>query len=134
MKASESVADGLPGGAQLPDISASIPSNAEVVTHPNSCYDWGTIGWLLESGRVDTRQYRHFLFMNSSVRGPYIPTFSQVLRPLLGDCVRPPRPPAWMLLLRLVPQSLACDTFRVDAPLLCFSVSTRAACTLFYIS
>lgn len=63
---------------QLPDISNKIPSNAEVITHPNSCYDWGTIGWLLESGRVDTLKYKYFLFMNSSVRGPFIPTFSQV--------------------------------------------------------
>ena len=63
---------------QLPDISSKIPSNAEVITHPNSCYDWGTIGWLLESGRVDTSKYKYFLFMNSSVRGPFIPTFSQV--------------------------------------------------------
>mmetsp|Transcript_12697 Transcript_12697/g.38289 ORF Transcript_12697/g.38289 Transcript_12697/m.38289 type:complete len:419 (-) Transcript_12697:2891-4147(-) len=64
-------------GVQLPDISNKIPSNAEVITHPNSCYDWGTIGWLLESGRVDTLKYKYFLFMNSSVRGPFIPTFSQ---------------------------------------------------------
>ena len=46
--------------------------------HPNGCYDWGTIGWLLDSGKVDTRPYKYFIFMNSSVRGPFLPVFNKV--------------------------------------------------------
>lgn len=38
----------------------------------------GTFGWLLlESGEVDYTNYKHFVFVNSSVRGPYIPVYLQ---------------------------------------------------------
>ncbi len=37
------------------------------------CYDWGALGWLLASGRVDTSKYKFFMFLNSSIRGPFLP-------------------------------------------------------------
>ena len=55
-----------------------LPRNVRVEYHPNGCYDWGTIGWLLDSGKVDVRPYKFFIFMNSSVRGPYLPAFTKV--------------------------------------------------------
>lgn len=50
-----------------------LPKNAHYLRHPNKCYDWGTIGWAIESGQVDLEKYTYFIFMNSSVRGPFIP-------------------------------------------------------------
>jgi hypothetical protein len=120
---------------QLPDLQGKLPPNARVETHPNGCYDWGTIGdlafhlsigcqrlsiksvmppvdmlqasciimpstlvcpaqtcqmpkqpplhhiaagWLLEAGKADTSKYKYFIFMNSSVRGPFIPPYARV--------------------------------------------------------
>lgn len=64
-------------GVELPDISRLIPSNAQIEFHKNECYDWGTVGWLIDSGRVDILAYKYFVFLNSSVRGPFVPTYSQ---------------------------------------------------------
>lgn len=63
---------------QLPELPA-LPSNARYVHHENRCYDWGTIGWLLQSGQVDTSPYTYFIFMNSSVRGPFLAPYSRKL-------------------------------------------------------
>ena len=30
-----------------------LPSNARYIEHPNECFDWGTIGWLLSTGQLD---------------------------------------------------------------------------------
>lgn len=49
-----------------------LPSNAHYVQHENKCFDLGTIGWFLSSGTVDRTKYKYFVFVNSSVRGPYI--------------------------------------------------------------
>lgn len=57
----------------------ALPAHARYVSHQNECYDWGTYGWLLlTSGMVDIRQYRFFFFVNSSVRGPYLPAYARV--------------------------------------------------------
>ena len=63
--------------AQLPTLPL-LPPNARYLRHPNRCYDWGTIGWVLTSKQVDTSAYKYFIFMNSSVRGPFIPPYAQV--------------------------------------------------------
>lgn len=64
-------------GVKLPDITNMVPSNSQIEYHNNECYDWGTVGWLIDSGRVDISAYKYFLFLNSSVRGPFVPTYSQ---------------------------------------------------------
>lgn len=56
-----------------------VPSNVVYEFHPNGCYDWGTIGWVLENGKINWRKYKYFIFMNSSVRGPYLPPAMQGL-------------------------------------------------------
>ena len=66
--------DKLFGPAELPEL----PPNARYVVHENRCYDWGTIGWALQEGKVDTAQYRYIIFMNSSVRGPFLPGYYPV--------------------------------------------------------
>ena len=61
-----------------------LPRNVRVEYHPNGCYDWGTIGWLLDSDKVDVRPYKYFIFMNSSVRGPFLPVFNKVRQHCTG--------------------------------------------------
>lgn len=55
----------------------TLPPNAKYIKHTNECYDWGTIGWVLQSGYADPSIYRYFIFMNSSVRGPFIPPYAK---------------------------------------------------------
>ena len=68
-------------GVELPSDLPALPSNARYVLHANACYDWGTMGWLLSSGRVDASKYKFLLFLNSSTRGPFLPAYWPVRRP-----------------------------------------------------
>ena len=57
-----------------------LPANARYVLHRNECMDWGTFGWFLmlpdsHPDHVDTALYRYFFLLNSSVRGPFLPTY-----------------------------------------------------------
>ena len=52
-----------------------LPSNAQYAFHENKCYDWGTFGWALSSGKVELSRYKHIIFMNSSIRGPFLPLY-----------------------------------------------------------
>lgn len=53
-----------------------LPSNSKLVRHKNECYDIGTVGWLLfESKEVDTAMFEYFIWMNPSVRGPFLPSW-----------------------------------------------------------
>ncbi|GAX83294.1 hypothetical protein CEUSTIGMA_g10720.t1 [Chlamydomonas eustigma] len=69
--------DDITGGHEDMDVMEQdlpvLPPNARYVKHDNECYDWGTIGWLISSKKVDVSKYLHFIFINSSVRGPFIP-------------------------------------------------------------
>ena len=68
--------------------------NAVYFQHENRCFDFGTIGWFIEKYTIgnpwkksspssdDTHhrkfnltQYKHFIFMNSSIRGPFFPPY-----------------------------------------------------------
>ncbi|KIY96554.1 hypothetical protein MNEG_11409, partial [Monoraphidium neglectum] len=63
-----------------PSLLPPLPPHARYVFHENVCYDWGTFGWLLMgSGHVDPRRYRYFFFINSSVRGPFMPPYARGL-------------------------------------------------------
>lgn len=59
----------------LPVDLPRLPKNARYVVHRNECYDWGTFGWVLKSGVVDVTSFKYFIFMNSSVRGPFLPVY-----------------------------------------------------------
>ncbi|KAK9810073.1 hypothetical protein WJX72_004380 [[Myrmecia] bisecta] len=52
-----------------------LPPHAWYIFHENRCFDWGTIGWLFRTGKIDTAAYKYFVLMNSSVRGPFTPTY-----------------------------------------------------------
>ena len=64
----------IPQPIELPEA----PPNVRFEFHPNGCYDWGTIGWLLQNRPVNLWKYKYFIFLNSSVRGPYIPAYAKV--------------------------------------------------------
>ena len=69
-------------------MSLSLPSNARFVYHENRCFDWGTFGWAIKSGIQDTSAYKYIIFMNSSVRGPFLPPYWPVSHP--ATCLTPP--------------------------------------------
>jgi hypothetical protein len=52
-----------------------LPANAWYEFHDNVCFDYGTMGWLMRSGKVDFSRYKYFIMMNSSVRGPFVPAY-----------------------------------------------------------
>lgn len=98
---------------QQPELPA-LPPNARYVRHPNSCYDWGAIGWVFEAGHARADDYTYFIFMNASVRGPFIPPHAQV------GC----RSPAASLLAC----SLACLCARLSCRRCCVPHVPPAAC------
>ena len=59
------------GSSPLPQL----PQNARYVFHENRCFDWGTFGWAIAERKLDTSRYAYIIFMNSSVRGPFLPAF-----------------------------------------------------------
>ena len=68
-------------GSALQDVELpELPSNAKYLHHPNECYDWGTFGWALKQENVQVSDYKYFIFLNSSVRGPFLPPYLQVRR------------------------------------------------------
>ena len=50
----------------------TLPSNAHYIQHENKYFDLGTIGWLLSNEKINKTKYKYFVFVNSSVRGPFI--------------------------------------------------------------
>lgn len=68
-----------------PPALPGLPANARYLRHANKCYDWGTIGWVFSSGQADPSRYKYFIFMNSSVRGPFIPPYARVRLQGLGE-------------------------------------------------
>ena len=71
-----------------------LPSNAHYIQHEDKCFDLGTVGWLLSTGRVDKNKYKYFIFLNSSVRGPFIvayyhdPVWYTIFTRRLNDYIR----------------------------------------------
>jgi hypothetical protein len=55
--------------------SLDVPKlrNVRVVHRENTCYDAG--GYAHALGLVNSKSYTHFIFMNGSVRGPFLPTY-----------------------------------------------------------
>jgi hypothetical protein len=72
---------------QLP----KLPDNAHYIHHENKCFDYGTAGWFFSefttgnpyenqtlpthTKKKDLRKYKYFIFLNSSIRGPYFPPY-----------------------------------------------------------
>ncbi len=73
-------------------------TNAHYIQHENKCFDFGTVGWFLneytygnpwidkkfknkksKNQKLSLQQYKYFIFMNSSIRGPFFtPYFIQL--------------------------------------------------------
>jgi hypothetical protein len=56
----------------------ALPRHARYLHHKNECFDWGTIGWVFTEGHANPEDYEYFIFMNSSVRGPFLPPYMSV--------------------------------------------------------
>jgi len=50
-----------------------LPPNVKIVRRGNTCYDGGTAGEVLAG--INTKPYQFFFIMNSSVRGPFLPSY-----------------------------------------------------------
>lgn len=62
------------------ELSVDIPKrpNFEVIRRENRCYDLGALGEILWAGSRTLRsRYKRFLFLNASVRGPFMPAWAQ---------------------------------------------------------
>ena len=80
---------------QMPQLPKG---NAYYIQHENRCFDYGTIGWFFDKYafnnpwrnetsitnsnasdphnlRLDLKRYKYFIFINSSVRGPFLPPY-----------------------------------------------------------
>jgi hypothetical protein len=83
-------------------IPSLAKSNVYYIQHENKCYDYGTIGWFFVKHTIgnpwtkgtsitnsnnthrkfNLAQYKYFIFMNSSIRGPFFPPY---FRKFLSD-------------------------------------------------
>lgn len=66
------------GLQELEEMVAEAHGAVRVERHSVDCYDWGTIGWLMDTRRIQTKPFRYFIFLNSAVRGPFLPPYLQV--------------------------------------------------------
>lgn len=62
-----------------------LPPHARYIRHDNSCFDWGTYGWALQTGAVEASSYQYIVLVNSSVRGPFLPPYWPVSEFLLSS-------------------------------------------------
>ena len=77
----------------LPQLPPLVGIRAKYLLHENVCFDWGAFGWAIRNGFVRVTKYTHFVFVNSSVRGPFVPTYvreswTQLLLSALSDDVK----------------------------------------------
>jgi len=56
-----------------------LPNNVRWMTRPNKGYDFGAYTFVLNHDEVDISPYTHFIFINSSVRGPFLRKSSDTL-------------------------------------------------------
>jgi hypothetical protein len=59
-------------------LSVPIPKarNIRVIPRDNSCYDLGAWGAVLQTPGLVIENYKYFVFINSSVRGPFLPAWA----------------------------------------------------------
>ena len=62
-------------------IEQAIPnnmSNIRVIKRENTCFDLGAMGIVLKSdNNALVKKYKKFILMNSSIRGPFVPTWGK---------------------------------------------------------
>lgn len=66
-----------PAFARPPGIEGNKYSNIQWVQRNNSCFDMGAFGEVLRAndGALQKR-YKKFITMNASIRGPFVPVWS----------------------------------------------------------
>jgi hypothetical protein len=58
-------------------IPQDVP-NIKIIKRENTCYDLGAYGQVLRSNNSElVRKYKRFILLNSSIRGPFLPTWSK---------------------------------------------------------
>ena len=69
---------------RLPPPSLPPPSLApppQVVRAGGRCFIWGTVGWVLsEVPEASPRRYKHYVWLDSSSRGPFLPAYVKHLQ------------------------------------------------------
>jgi hypothetical protein len=113
-----------------------LPANARYIYHTNECYDWGTFGWAIMTQNVVLSKYRYFIFMNSSIRGPFLPAYVKVLDFILPNAVGFLVSEALMLDRELTTQHMAGarNLSRAHSILLCLLYVHMHACFVQYHS
>jgi hypothetical protein len=67
----------LNGETDLDQLLPKAP-NILIVRRDNTCYDLGAIGEVLRSNSQELlNKFKRFIFMNASIRGPFIPTWAK---------------------------------------------------------
>jgi hypothetical protein len=54
---------------------SDLPSNVEIIRATGRCYNFGTIGLVLKDKETDLSPYKYFIWMDSSVKGPFKPLY-----------------------------------------------------------
>ncbi|KAJ6256495.1 hypothetical protein Dda_8357 [Drechslerella dactyloides] len=64
------ITDALPSAAEAPNI--------RVIQRNNTCFDMGAYGEVLSANDEElVKRYHHFILLNASIRGPFMPTWSR---------------------------------------------------------
>lgn len=59
---------------------AKLPSNVQIVRVGLRCYNFGTVGWVLQNAGLDLTRFKYFVWLDSSVRGPFLPVYASQVR------------------------------------------------------
>jgi hypothetical protein len=69
----------LPLEGLLAETSAQQVGRVRLLQRPNTCYDGGSMGEVLRAQPHLAGSYRYYVFINSSVRGPFLPRYFQTM-------------------------------------------------------
>lgn len=61
--------------AELVDVPIKIPPHMEQVRPSSRCYAPGLVGWTLRHAHLELSRYKYFIWLDSSVRGPFLPAY-----------------------------------------------------------
>lgn len=104
-------------------VLPELPPNARYVHHHHSCSVWGTFGWVLGSQGVSIKDYKHFIFLTSAVRGPFLPPYLKARNPRGPACSPETSREAFV---RIAPTVVSSNgmavSLRGDAPVLQFNL------------
>ena len=54
------------------------PKNVQIFEKENNCFDLGSIGWLLEKDGTILERYNYYIWVNASVRGPFLVPYAGI--------------------------------------------------------